>query len=267
MDTLNMFEHQPIEYDKVYRYVVSPSLLWKFYSAPEEWYKETIYQEKGFLGSTASCIGTICHYIYKVVSDNKGTKGLDIDDIKAHIEWQLNEYVTKNGIDVDINEVLTIYPQVCNVVLNEYVRRNSNIQIATEKSIYMDIDTTNGIALAGTCDRYEYDGHILCDYKTVSTKPSTDKIPSGYKMQLMCYAKILRDRYNMPVDSIRLIYGVKPTKTLPARCFVVTEDLFDYDYIWIENILKLVCTSINLCDTNKDLIPVIFRQLKETVDD
>ena len=264
MDTLNMFEHQPIEYDKVYRYVVSPSLLYKFYSAPDEWYKETIYQEKQFLGSTASLIGTICHYIYKVVSDNKGTKGLDIDGIKAKIEQQLTEYVEANALDVDITEILTTYPQVCNVVLNDYIKRYSNLTITTELSAYMSLD--NGIILAGTLDRYEYDTYTLVDYKTVSSKPSGTKIPLAYKLQLMCYAQILRHGYNFPIDKIRIVYGVKPTKTLPARCLVVTEDVFDYDYIWIENILKLVCTSINLCDTNKDLIPVIFRQLKEAVD-
>ena len=79
-----------------------------------------------------------------------------------------------------------------------------------------------------------------------------------YKRQLMLYAYMFRHNGSL-VDTVRIVYGVRPTKTLPARCFVVTEAITEQDWIDTQNYLKLVVETIKAVKEYPNLAHVIFK--------
>ena len=101
---------------------------------------------------------------------------------------------------------------------------------------------------------------VVVDFKTVSTKPNESVIPFGYKIQLLSYAYALRQQ-GYEINRIRLVYGVKPTKTIPARCIVVTEEI---DYLadkLIDDTLKLIGESVLTVKNNPQLAYLIFKSM------
>ena len=114
------------------------------------------------------------------------------------------------------------------------------------------------IYIAGSFDRLE--GDCVTDYKTVGTKPNDITIPFNYRIQLLAYAYALRQTGH-EVNRIRIVYGVKPTKTIPARCIVVTEQI---DYVaekLIEDTLKLMGESVLTVLENPSLTHIIFKSM------
>ena len=234
------------------KFTISPSQIEKFFTLPKIWYNENyLGNESEFKGNTSSVLGTICHYIYKCVTNN-------INITREDINNQLIEYLNiKPNPDVDINLVMSLYPLITKEVVNKYVipHNNSNL-IKCEQPITAKV--LDDIYIAGTYDRLE--GTVLCDYKNVSTKPNETVIPFGYKIQLLSYAYALR-QHGYEVDRIRIIYGVRPTKTIPAKCIVVTETI---DYVaekLINDTLKLIAESILTIREKPELAYLIFKSM------
>ena len=116
----------------------------------------------------------------------------------------------------------------------------------------------DGIYVAGTCDRIE--GDCVVDFKTVASKPNELAIPFGYKIQLLAYAFALR-RLGYEINRIRLVYGVKPTKKLSARCYVVTEEI---DYMaekLVNDTLRLIGESVIAVRQHPELAYLIFKSM------
>ena len=105
-----------------------------------------------------------------------------------------------------------------------------------------------------------YDG-IVVDYKNVTTKPADNApIPFDYKIQLLAYAYILR-QLGYEINRIRIVYGIRPTKTLPARCVVVTESIdFIADKL-ISDTLRLIAESVLAVKENPKLAYLIFKSM------
>ena len=105
-----------------------------------------------------------------------------------------------------------------------------------------------------------YDG-IVVDYKNVVTKPADNApIPFDYKIQLLAYAYILR-QLGYEINRIRIVYGIRPTKTLPARCVVVTESIdFIADKL-ISDTLRLIAESVLAVKENPKLAYLIFKSM------
>ena len=105
-----------------------------------------------------------------------------------------------------------------------------------------------------------YDG-IVVDYKNVVTKPADNApIPFDYKIQLLAYAYILR-QLGYEINRIRIVYGIRPTKTLPARCVVVTESIdFIADKL-ISDTLQLIAESVLMVKENPSLAYLIFKSM------
>ena len=106
---------------------------------------------------------------------------------------------------------------------------------------------------------------MVLDYKTAGTKPRTDTIPFGYKIQALTYAYIYQ-AMGYKVDRIRIVYVVKPTKTLPERLFVVTHQITEEDWELVGNTLELIADSILYAEAHPEAIPLIFKsqRLKNT---
>ena len=63
------------------------------------------------------------------------------------------------------------------------------------------------------------------------------------------------------INRIRIVYGVKPTKTIGARCIVVTEEIdFVADKL-ISDTLKLITESVAICKNQPELTHLIFKSM------
>lgn len=233
--------------------LISPSQIDKFFQYPRNWYEENMLGNKpSFQGSTSTVTGTICHYIYE-----QNTLGKEVT--REWINKQLDDYLLiKPNPDVDADKVKIDYPVVASAVMNEYVipANKKGGLIECEKPIVAKV--MDGIYIAGTCDRIE--GDCVVDYKTVSTKPNDQVIPFGYKIQMLTYAYALR-QLGYEINRIRLVYGVKPTKTIPARCVVVTESI---DYVaekLVSDTLKLIGESVLTVKEHPELAYLIFKSM------
>lgn len=237
------------------KYIISPSQIYKFFDYPKIWYQENyLQQEQEFKGSTSTVIGTICHYIYEqYVKKNEITRD--------KISKELREYFSNNpNPDVNIEEVENIYPEVAKRVMNDYVipsgKTLGNAILKTEVPVYAKVK--DSVYIAGTVDRIE--GTIVVDYKNVSTKPNESVIPFQYKIQLYSYAYTLR-KLGYEIDRIRIVYGIRPTKTIGARCIIVTEQLDYQSDKLTKDTLELIADSILTVEKNPHLAYLIFKSM------
>lgn len=247
---MNIFEHIPVDIPEDAVCVIRPSAVSKFFEYPVNWYKENILKEEPeFKGSTSSVLGSVCHAIYESYVK-------DLPLTREMIDYDLDKQ--RFPEEVNIDEVKALYPEVSAAVINEYLRNQpKGAQHATELPVFCSV--LPGVYVNGTCDSIV--NTTLVDYKHVSTKPSIDAIPWGYKAQLMTYAYAL-SKMRIIVDEIRIVYGVRPTKTLPARCFWVTEKITHQDMQDIENTLKLIGESVIYCKEHPEATYMIFKSMQ-----
>jgi hypothetical protein len=242
---MSIFDYTEVEMPSDCLFKISPSQIDKFFSYPSVWYKEQILKEpSNFKGNTATTLGTVCHYIYEKVARN--------EDINRDIVNQALDTVTNPEVNID--EVKELYPLVAASVVNEYLLEN----IPTKTEFPVVGKVKNGIYVGGTVDAIK--GSILTDYKHVATKPNTDQIPFNYKIQLLAYAYALKQN-NVFIDRIRLVYGVKPTKTLPARTFVVTEMIGYEEEKLINDTLTLIADTVLYAREHPEAVHLLFKSM------
>jgi len=244
-----IFDHVkvPLPEDCVFK--ISPSAISKFFEFPVLWYKEHILGEVQFKGNTASVLGSIVHGLAECY-----VKGIPTS--KEMVE----PYIVKHQFNMDVNvkEVRDLYPDMAKTLINEYIAKNKPTEV--ERSLYQKVK--EGIYVAGTFDNRT--GSCIVDYKNVSTKPNTSKIPWNYYIQLMAYAWMLKQEGTV-IDKIRLVYVVRPTKTMGVRLFKVTQIIGEDDYRAIEEVLEIIADTVLLSNSNPELNYLLFKsmQLKE----
>lgn len=228
---------------------ISPSSISKFFDYPRLYFEENIQDKpQSFQGNTATTLGTICHCIYEAV-----TKNIEIS--RDWINGQLFQYnEVRPELELDLNDIMINYPLITGEVVNNYILKSNANLIKAEEQVLVKVD--DGIYLGGTCDRIEDD--CIVDFKTVATKPNENQIPFNYKIQLLAYAYAFREK-GYDINRIRIVYGVKPTKTLPARCFVVTEQIGDAEEKLINDTIKLIAESVIICKNQPELTYLIFK--------
>ena len=224
---------------------ISPSQIASFFNYPSVWYKENFLGEKGFTGNTASTLGTIIHAIAEAVA-----KGEDInrDDIEKYLD-------TITDPDIDKNEIRRVYPDMAQALVNEYLMKN--MPDLVEQPVMAEIDNT-GIYVGGTYDAIR--GSTLIDYKTTNKKPSLDSIPFHYLIQLLAYYYAL-DKQGTYIDRLRIVWVVKPTKTLPARVFVVNHMITDEDKKMIKDTLELMAETITVQRAHPELTHLLYKSM------
>ena len=237
---------------------ISPSSIEKFFTYPILYYKENIMDgESKFQGSTATVLGSILHKIYECVTKygNEWEKYINRDIIQE----QLMQFITLHpDLNIDANEVLINYPAMAGVVVNGYILKCNIARVESEKQIVVKLDDS-GIYLGGTIDRIE--GDCVVDFKNVGKLPSnTTQIPFGYKIQLLAYAYALR-KLGYEINRIRVVYGIRPTKTIAARCIEVTEDIDFVAEKLIKDTLNLITESVILCRNRPEFIHLIFKSM------
>ena len=252
-----LFDYVRPSVPKGYKFIISPSSIGKFFEHPKSWYKEDLMGgEREFKGNTSTVLGTICHYIYE--SYNKCIE-VDPDDIKI----QLGKYALEHPeLDINTKEILDEYHDITEAVFKTYLYSRQEIEKDARSEVPVVAEVMPGIYVAGTTDRIEND--VIVDFKTVKTKPNELAIPFNYKVQLLAYAYALR-KLGKEINWIRIVYGVRPTKKLPARCFVVSEAITPEAEKMIEDTLYLIGESVMAVKDNVKLAYLIFKSydLKE----
>jgi hypothetical protein len=241
-----MFVYNEIETPDDCIYRISPSQIAKFFNYPSVFYKENILGEKEDFLNTAMALGTVCHYVYECVGLNKY---VDTEYIEEEIN-KLSKYP-----DVDINEIKSLYRPMCEAIVNEYLLKNMPDKV--EYPVYAEVK--DGVYVGGRVDVIS--GSMIVDWKHVATKPNTMSIPFHYKIQLLAYAYAM-NRNNYFIDRIRLVYCVKPTKTLPVRVITVTEEIGHKDWELINETLELMADTILLAKKQPELVYLLFKSMK-----
>ena len=160
-------------------------------------------------------------------------------------------------LGLDLADIKLNYPLITGATVNEYILPSKATLKESEKSVLVSID--EDVYLGGTTDLIEDD--MIVDFKTVGKKPDENLIPWGYKIQLLAYAYAFRKQgYN--INRIRLVYGVKPTKTIPARCITVTELITPEHEKMIQDTLQLITESVIICRNNPELVYLIFKSME-----
>ena len=247
-----IFRYNDIEIPKG-AHKISPSQISKFFEYPKLYYLENISGEKEneFQGNTATTLGTICHYVYHCVITDKEIN-------REEINRQLDAYAElRPELGLDLADIKLNYPLITGATVNEYILPSKATLKESEKSVLVSID--EDVYLGGTTDLIEDD--MIVDFKTVGKKPDENIIPWGYKIQLLAYAYAFRKQgYN--INRIRLVYGVKPTKTIPARCITVTELITPEHEKMIQDTLQLITESVIICRNNPELVYLIFKSME-----
>ena len=244
---MDIFKHTEVAIPSDGVFKISPSKVASFFDYPSVWYREQVLGEEIFKGNTATVLGTACHYIFEKVS-----KGEDIcrDVMDAMIDRAAFPE------DVDKEVVKASYPEIATVVVNDYLLDNIPSHVEKEVSAHI----ANGVYVAGTQDAVDMQRRILVDYKIVGSKPNTDSIPFKYKIQLLCYA-YANHVNGVYIDRIRIVYGVKPTKTLPARVFVVTEQVSQDDIKLVSDTLHLIADTVIKAKEQPELVYLLFKSM------
>lgn len=243
---------------------ISASQFNGFMSYPHNWYRENVLGEKGFMGNTASVLGTCVHYIAEMVG--KGSHP-DIAQIEQYIT---NESTLPDGTpneDVDASVVRANYEQMGSVLVNDYLLHN----IPTKVEPFVLHELQPGYFPSGSIDAI--DGSCIVDYKTYNSKTKPKSIPLHYKYQLLIYAYICQ-KMGMEISRIKLVYvnrnidgGIsektqKPLKSYPPEVTELTECIDADDMDFIESCMNLCCETVQKAKEQPELAYLLFRDYR-----
>lgn len=249
---------------------ISPSSIEKFFTYPSIWYKENILNQKQFVASTSTVLGTICH-----ASAESYCNGTPIT--REDVEEYITKTMRSQPIDAEpINPTIIrdSYSSMAMTLINDYVRKNMPTEV--EMSMYSRI--IDDIYVGGTCDAISHNlGHdgIIIDYKTYNSSTKPSKIPWGYKIQCLAYAFMAKDK-DIHVERIRLVYVNRPIDTraisektgkpigklTPPEVTVLTETITPEDWEMVENTLKLIALTVKRAKEDPTLVPLLFKSMK-----
>ena len=262
------FKKKYLEYDHEKAYLpddcelnISPSGFANFVSSKHKWYREVVLKEDGFLGSTASVLGTIVHGIAAAVANDEE---VDVDAIESYVED------SKDLEDFCADTVLNNYESMSVELMNNYVVPN--------KGNYLEVESTHiaslgdGVYASGSLDVLEgtKEDCMIVDYKTYSSKTKPKSIPHNYKYQLLVYAYLLSQNGYNPTR-IKLVYinrqtggeisekTGKPLKTYFPEVTTLVETIDEESLKFIESLLMLCKDSVMATKKHPELTHVIWQ--------
>ncbi len=217
---------------------ISPSGISTLIDNQYGWYKSNILKEDRFTGNSASRLGTIIHH--RIEHFYKGT---------AHNKQEEIDWLTKEG-EIDIWAITEAIEPMWEVWLKEY----GNIYPKMDKcEEWLEFEPNDNIKVSGTVDGIV--GDTIVDWKTTSTKKSS---LGDYKYQLYMYAYLARE-LGHTINNVSVCYIVKPTKTLPARVFVITEPIEDEAMSWLIARVQLESRLLVECRDDDSLVEKYYR--------
>jgi len=232
---------------------ISPSGIARFFTAPTAWWRENLLGEAGFEGSTASVLGTCVHYC----AERYALTGTLSDEDKQHIEDYIDQESAKNS-EVDPDIIRTQFKIMATNLINEYLIYNHPQEV---EPFVVETILPN-IMVGGSIDNIT--NNIIVDYKTSSLTKLPDTIKFEYRLQLLTYAWIKR-KQGTPIDRIRIVYVSrdkpgkisdktgKQLKSYPSQVKVLTENVTQEDFDYIEGIINLIAHSVQLWNEQPEL--------------
>jgi hypothetical protein len=249
---MSIYTHTQVVLPSDAKFKISPSQIASFFEYPVVWYKQEVLGEKQFKGNTATVLGTSIHYVAEKYAEARlANKPLDTDFLQTKIEKDLDEL---DNPDVNKEEVLHFYQMMSEELINQYLSSN----IPTQVEYQTIAKVKDGIYVGGSVDN-RTNGTIV-DYKSATTKPRTDKIAWNHFIQLMAYAWSDKQKGIM-TDRIRIVYVVRPTKTLPVRVFTVEQQITLNDWKAIEDVLEMITLTILKAEEDPSLVPLLFKSM------
>ena len=241
--------------------VLSPSGIAKFYNEASEWYMDRIGKVT-FDGNSNTVLGNAIHgAIDAYWAGEEVTEDDVVLWVQAAYSTQMNEVVgqDKFGNDipkVDIDFVAKNFKPMFMAWENDYAGLYPKPDLR-EHYVKMDVQTEPvPMMLAGTIDGYEEDHKVVIDYKTCGRKATS--ISESHRLQLCAYATALIAE-GKEVDTIRVVYIQRPTKTLPARVWTIDEELTDEMLLRTVDTIEMMRGSFNASLEYPDLTKYIFR--------
>ena len=77
----------------------------------------------------------------------------------------------------------------------------------------------------------------------------------------MAYAYMYKQQGHS-INKVRLVYAVAPTKTLPARKFVINKSITSEDWDMIENTLELMADTLLVREEKPELDYLLFKSMQ-----
>ena len=240
--------------------VLSPSSISKFFENAHEWWLDRQGMPT-FDGNTNTVLGNAVHAAIDAYYDGEEVTEEDVEQwIHVAYAAQMDCVVGKDKktgkiiTKVDPDEVLAHFTNMFNAWKAGY----ADMYPAPDKREHpVRMQVEDKMILAGTFDGYESDRRVLIDYKTSGKMVSS--MSKAHKFQLTSYAvAMIAD--GLEVDSIRVVYIIKPTKTLPARTVIFEEELTEKMLMEQVLVMKNMQRSINAVRENPELADIVFRE-------
>jgi hypothetical protein len=225
-------------------YVLSPSGTGKFFNAPDEWIDDR-EGKINFDGNTQTVLGTLVH---ACIEAHCNEDEISYDEVE---EWIEEKYIDNDKVDID-----TILSQYQDIFEAWKISYSTMYPIPEEREIDVSLDFGESIRLAGKVDAYEPDRGVVIDWKTTDKKPS--KLKKSHEIQIMMYALAMIAE-GKEVNTIRVCYIQRPTKTIGPRIWVFDKEVTDEMLIEANYYLQLQISSLELYFTNKELRALLFR--------
>lgn len=227
---------------------ISASGISRFFTSTSSWFKENLTdQGTPFEGNKGSVTGTLVHGLAEayLTGDELSTETID-----KYIRQQQETLQ-----DLDTNYIYQQYPMMWEA-LKDWLSTNIDVnQVTSEEFMYKEL--LPGIGVGGSCDMYSQD--TVFDFKTYNSKTKPKSMQYGYRIQLLSYAKLLRDRgininYISTINVSAFIDGgygkvlkdgsQNKLKDYPSDVTPLMEPITQDDLDMINNIHKLIAESV-----------------------
>lgn len=217
---------------------VGASGIAKFITSTRQFWGELMLGEEGFVGSTASVLGTCTHFYGE---DSLLNGEVDQAEIEKYIEKHPH---------LDQDFIREQHPIMGGALL-DYIQSNLSGTLVPERFVFEEI--LPGIGVGGSIDLIA--GDTIIDWKTTSALSAPKTMSYQYRLQLLTYAWILR-KQGHTINRIRIVYITtnvtgrvsettgKPMKDYPTDVTVLNEQITDEDMDMIEGIINVICHSV-----------------------
>ena len=265
---------------------ISASSIARYITHTRDFWGQLMLGEQGFTGSTASILGSAVHFM---AEDFVKTGTVDGNEIEDYIDQES----AKDPSNIDASIIREHYPTMGTKLINEYVIPNkpSFVEEFLMEELIPAADGHGAIYVGGSNDGIivpgieyaegaestdltdSYTGCVITEYKTTSATSLPDRIPYEYRLQLLTYAYLYSKR-GIHSDRIRIIYVTRNNvgrvgkynektkkygvvKQYPTQVKVLTEQITEQDYEYIEGMINVIARSIKLWITQPELRSII----------
>ncbi len=243
---------------------ISASGISRFFTNTNQWWRENLLNESGFISSTASVLGTCVHYCAECYAKNKTISKKNQQEIDNYILKHTDPAYEDYNETIDKNEIYNQYKVMAmNLINNELQQHMPSLVepfIAHEvlPNIFAggSIDALEGVILDDNGNFKQIGPALINDYKTTSLTPA--RIPKvlkyEYKLQLLTYAWVLKQK-GITADRIKNTYITrqdinrigktgKPLKDYPSEIITIIENITEESMEYIDSIIKLIAHSV-----------------------